>query len=78
MPKTQPEPIRDPVSDRLLTPENCALVLIDYQPEQYRTVTLPARRRSGRMSLRWAGRSPAPRLGVQTPPSLCPCRVIQP
>ena len=39
MAKTQPEPIRDPKNDRLLTPENCALVLIDYQPEQYRTVT---------------------------------------
>lgn len=39
MAKTQPEPIRDPKTDRLLTPENCALVLIDYQPEQYRTVT---------------------------------------
>lgn len=39
MAKTQPEPIRDPKGDRLLTPENCALVLIDYQPEQYRTVT---------------------------------------
>ena len=40
MAKTQPEPIRDPVTDHLLTPENCALVLIDYQPEQYRTVTI--------------------------------------
>ena len=39
MAKTQAEPIRDPAGDRLLTPENCALVLIDYQPEQYRTVT---------------------------------------
>ena len=39
MAKTQPEPIRDPVTDHLLTPENCALVLIDYQPEQYRTIT---------------------------------------
>lgn len=39
MAKTTPEPIRDPASDRLLTPENCALVLIDYQPEQYRSVT---------------------------------------
>lgn len=39
MTKTQAEPIRDPQTDRLLTPENCALVLIDYQPEQYRTVT---------------------------------------
>ena len=39
MAKTLPEPIRDPVTDHLLTPENCALVLIDYQPEQYRTIT---------------------------------------
>ena len=39
MPKTQPEPIRDQTSDRLLTPQNCAIALIDYQPEQYRTVT---------------------------------------
>lgn len=37
--KTQPEPVRDSKKDRLLTPENCAVVLIDYQPEQYRTVT---------------------------------------
>lgn len=43
MPKTQPEPIRDPGTDRLLTPENCALVLIDYQPEQYRTITSSTR-----------------------------------
>ncbi len=39
MPKTQPEPVRDPKTDHLLNPENCVLVLIDYQPEQYRTVT---------------------------------------
>jgi len=39
MAKTDPEPIRDPKSDHLLTPENCVVVLIDYQPEQYRTVT---------------------------------------
>lgn len=38
MSKTQPEPIRDPESDRLLTPQNCAVAIIDYQPEQYRTV----------------------------------------
>lgn len=43
MAKTRPEPIRDPNADRLLTPENCALVLIDYQPEQYRTVTSASR-----------------------------------
>ncbi|WP_157015003.1 hydrolase [Mesorhizobium xinjiangense] len=39
MAKTQVEPIRDSKSDRLLTPENCAVVLIDYQPEQYSSVT---------------------------------------
>jgi nicotinamidase-related amidase len=39
MPKTAPDPIRDPRTDHLLAPENCVLVLIDYQPEQYRTVT---------------------------------------
>lgn len=27
--------VRDPVIDPLLTPENCVLALIDYQPEQY-------------------------------------------
>lgn len=43
MAKTQPEPIRDPATDHLLTPENCAVVLIDYQPEQYRTVTSSTR-----------------------------------
>ena len=43
MAKTQPEPIRDPASDHLLTPQNCALVLIDYQPEQYRTITSSTR-----------------------------------
>jgi len=43
MQKTQPEPIRNPKEDTLLTPENCALVLIDFQPEQYRTVTSTTR-----------------------------------
>lgn len=37
-PKTHPEPIRDPHADHLLTPQNCVLALIDYQPEQYGTV----------------------------------------
>ena len=39
MAKTEPEPIRDQQSDTLLTPQNCVVTLIDYQPEQYRTVT---------------------------------------
>lgn len=38
MPKTEVEPTRDPQTDRLLTSQNCAVVLIDYQPEQVATV----------------------------------------
>lgn len=34
MAKTQPEPVRDPQGDHLLTPQNCIVALIDYQPEQ--------------------------------------------
>jgi nicotinamidase-related amidase len=30
--------MRDPVTDPLLTPQNCALVVIDYQPSQIQTV----------------------------------------
>jgi nicotinamidase-related amidase len=33
------EPTRDPVTDPLLTPENCALVVIDYQPSQIQAVS---------------------------------------
>jgi nicotinamidase-related amidase len=33
------EPIRDPVVDSLLTPKNCAFVVIDYQPSQIQAVT---------------------------------------
>lgn len=32
------QPRRDPLSDSLLTPENCALLVIDYQPPQMNTV----------------------------------------
>jgi nicotinamidase-related amidase len=32
------EPIRDPVADHLITPENAAFVFIDYQPEQITAV----------------------------------------
>lgn len=32
------EPIRDPLTDPLLTPANSALVVIDYQPSQVQTV----------------------------------------
>jgi nicotinamidase-related amidase len=30
---------RDPIADHLLTPQNSALVVIDYQPSQFQTVT---------------------------------------
>jgi nicotinamidase-related amidase len=33
------EPMRDPRTDHLLTPQNSALVVIDYQPIQVGTVT---------------------------------------
>lgn len=39
MAKTQAEPVRDQQADHLLTPQNCLLALIDYQPEQYSTIT---------------------------------------
>ena len=32
------EPRRDPATDHLLTPQNAALVVIDYQPSQVQTV----------------------------------------
>jgi nicotinamidase-related amidase len=32
------EPVRDGVTDHLLTPENAALVVIDYQPTQVRSI----------------------------------------
>jgi nicotinamidase-related amidase len=33
------EPMRDPVTDHLLTPRNSALVVIDYQPDQMQVMT---------------------------------------
>src|SRR5260370_32592184 len=33
------EPIRDPITDHLLTPQNTALVVIDYQPSQLQAMT---------------------------------------
>ncbi|MGA7417949.1 MAG: hypothetical protein WBW80_08145 [Acidimicrobiales bacterium] len=32
------EPIRDPLTDTLLTPANCAVVIIDYQPTQVNSI----------------------------------------
>src|SRR5580704_7943631 len=38
------QPIRNPTQDHLLTPQNCALVLIDYQPIQVTSVASMDRR----------------------------------
>ena len=43
MPKLDPEPVRDPAEDRLLTPENSVVVFIDYQPSQFSTITSTSR-----------------------------------
>ena len=32
------DPVRDPLADHLLTPQNCALIIIDYQPTQIRSI----------------------------------------
>ena len=32
------EPIRDPIADRLLTPQNAMLMVIDYQPTQVNSI----------------------------------------
>lgn len=42
-PKVTAEPIRDPLTDHLLTPLNCVIALIDFQPGQYATVTSSTR-----------------------------------
>jgi nicotinamidase-related amidase len=38
------QPIRDPLQDHLLTPKNCAVVIIDYQPVQVTSVASMDRR----------------------------------
>lgn len=38
------QPIRDPIQDHLLTPKNCAVVIIDYQPVQVTSVASMDRR----------------------------------
>ena len=42
------EPVRDPVTDHLLTPQNSALVVIDYQPSQLQAMTSMDRELLGR------------------------------
>ena len=39
------EPIRDPVTDHLLTPQNAAFIIIDYQPVQLNSIASMERQR---------------------------------
>src|SRR5690349_4378451 len=39
------EPIRDPVTDHLLTPKNSAFIVIDYQPVQVNSIASMERQR---------------------------------
>src|SRR6266513_1134585 len=39
------EPIRDPVTDHLLTPQNAAFIVIDYQPVQVNSIASMERQR---------------------------------
>jgi len=39
------EPIRDPKSDQLLTPQNAAFIIIDYQPVQVNSIASMERQR---------------------------------
>src|SRR2546430_13183221 len=39
------EPIRDPVTDHLLTPQNTAFIVIDYQPVQVNSIASMERQR---------------------------------
>lgn len=39
------EPVRDPVKDHLLTPQNAAFIVIDYQPVQVNSITSMERQR---------------------------------
>src|SRR5258708_11390556 len=39
------EPIRDPVKDHLLTPQNSAFIVIDYQPVQVNSIASMERQR---------------------------------
>jgi nicotinamidase-related amidase len=41
---TSPQTIRSPIDDHLLTPQNCALVIIDFQPVQVSSVASRDRR----------------------------------
>jgi nicotinamidase-related amidase len=39
VPSMTSAPVRDPLADHLITPQNAALLLIDYQPSQLAAIT---------------------------------------
>ena len=39
------EPVRDPLKDHLLTPQNSAFIIIDYQPVQVNSIASMERQR---------------------------------
>lgn len=49
------KPIRDPKTDHLLTPENSALLVIDYQPIQVHSITSMDRQNWWKIYLMYAG-----------------------
>ena len=49
------KPIRDPKTDHLLTPENSALLVIDYQPIQFIPLLLWTDRNWWKIYLMYAG-----------------------
>ena len=51
------EPLRDPIQDPLLTPKNCAFIVIDYQPVQVNSSTPGKTSSSARRWTRRGGRS---------------------
>jgi hypothetical protein len=52
--------IRDPLADHLITPQNSALVLIDYQPPQFSAVRSMDPDLPSRAHLEMAGAEAAP------------------
>ena len=59
-------PVRDPVADHLLTPQNTAFLLIDYQPQQLVSVrsmdrALLVKNAVSTVRTAWRGSNNAPR-----------------
>lgn len=66
--------IRDPLADYLITPQNAALVLIDYQPSQFGTVRSMDPDLLRKNSQEWEGRRPGEVAGAGEPGCRRPSR----